>query len=138
MHQARRRKSQDSKEDFRKVVLESWYYTRRVVQRYSRSSRHNSREFPMGCCLLPIPQKAAEEVLEAWYYTRHGRRVVLEAWYYTRHWYSSGPGGLVLHQGSWDRSDPRGSNGILGNSRLCSSVKIPPECGDDWLNTNGC
>ena len=93
------------------MVLESWYYTRRVVQRYSRSSRHNSREFPTGCCWAPIPQKAAEEVLEAWYYTRHWRR--------------SGPGGLVLHQGGWDRSDPRGGNWIPGNSRLCSSVQIP-------------
>ena len=70
----------------------------------------------MGCCWLPIPQKAAEEVLEAWYYTRHGRGVVLEAWYYTRHWCRNGPGGLVLHQGGWDRSDPRGGNWILGNS----------------------
>ena len=120
------------------MVLESWYDTKRVVQRYSRSSRHNSREFPTGCCWAPIPQKAAEEVLEAWYYTRHWRRVVLEAWYYTRHWCRSVPGGLVLHQGGWDRSDPRGGNWIPGNSRLCSSVQIPPECGDDWLNTNGC
>ena len=107
------------------MVLESWYDTRRVVQRYSRSSRHNSREFPTGCCWAPIPQKAAEEVLEAWYYTRHWRRVVLEAWYYTRHWCRSGPGGLVLHQGGWDRSDPRGGNWIPGNSRLCSSVQFP-------------
>ena len=49
-----------------------------------------------------------------------------------------GPGGLVLHQGGWDRSDPRGGNWIPGNSLLCSSVQIPPEYGDDWLNTNGC
>ena len=76
----------------------------------------------LGVVGLPIPQKAAEEVLEAWYYTRHGRRVVLEAWYYTRHWCRSGPGGLVLHQGGWDRSDPRGGNWIPGNSRLYSSV----------------
>ena len=87
-------------------------------------SRHNSREFSTGCCWSPIPQKAAEEVLEAWYYTRQGRRVVLEAWYYTRHWCRSGPGGLVLHQGGWDRSDPRGGNWIPGNSRLCSSVQF--------------
>ena len=107
------------------MVLESWYDTRRVVQRYSRSSWHNSREFPTGCCWSPIPQKAAEEVLEAWYCTRHGRRVVLEAWYYTRHWCRSDPGGLVLHQGGWDRSDPRGGNWIPGNSRLCSSVQFP-------------
>ena len=64
------------------MVLESRYYTRRVVQRYSRSLRHNSREFPTGCCWAPIPQKAAEEILEAWYYTRH--------------WYRGGPRGLVL------------------------------------------
>ena len=44
----------------------------------------------------------------------------------------------MLHQGGWDRSDPRGGNWIPGNSRLCSSVQIPPEYGDDWLNTNGC
>ena len=88
-------------------------------------SRHNSREFPTGCCWSPIPQKVAKEVLEAWYYTRHGRREVLEAWYYTRHWCRSGPGGLVLHQGGWDRSDPRGGNWIPGNSRLCSSVQFP-------------
>ena len=86
------------------MVLESWYDTKRVVQRYSRSSRHNSREFPTGCSWLPIPQKAAEEVLEAWYYTRH--------------WCRSGPGGLVLHQGGWDRSDV--GNWIPGNSRLYS------------------
>ena len=90
---------------------ESWYYTRRVVQQYSRSLRHNSREFPTGCCWAPIPQKAAEEVLEAWNYTRR--------------WVRSGPGGLVLHQGGWDRSDPRGGGWIPGNSRLCSSVQIP-------------
>ena len=102
---------QDSKEDFGKVVLESWYYTRRVVQRYSRNSRHNSREFPTGCCWVPIPQKAAEEVLEAWNYTRR--------------WFRGGPGGLVLHQGGWDRSGPRGGNWIPGNSRLCSVVQIP-------------
>ena len=101
---------QDSKENFGKVVLESWYYTRRVVQRYSR-------EFPTGCCWAPIPQKAAEKVLEAWNYTRR--------------WCRSGPGGLVLHQGGWDRSDPRGGNWIPGNSRLRSSVQIPPEYGDD-------
>ena len=41
--------------------------------------------FQLGVAGLPIPQKAAEEVLEAWYYTRH--------------WCTSGPGGLVLHQG---------------------------------------
>ena len=52
------------------MVLESWYYTRRGVQWYSRSSRHNSREFPTGCCWAPIPQKAAQEVLETWCYTR--------------------------------------------------------------------
>ena len=73
--------------------------------------RHNSREFPTWCCWLPIPQKAAEEVLEAWYYTRH--------------WSGSGPRGLVLHQGGWDRNDPCGGNWIPGNSRLCSSLQIP-------------
>ena len=73
------------------MVLESWYYTRGVVQRYSRSSRHNSREFPTGWCWAPIPQKAAEEVLEAWYYTRH--------------WRKGGPEGLLLHQGGWDIPD---------------------------------
>ena len=52
------------------MVLESWYYTRRVVQQYSRNSLQNSRELPTGCCWAPIPQKAAEEVLEAWNYTR--------------------------------------------------------------------
>ena len=57
----------------------------------------------LGVIGIPIPQKAAEEVLEAWYYTRH--------------WCRSGPRGLVLYQGGWDRSDPRG---------------------DDWLNTNVC
>ena len=31
----------------------------------------------------------------------------------------------MLHQGGWDRSDPRGGNWIPGNSRLCSSVQIP-------------
>ena len=36
----------------------------------------------------------------------------------------SGPRGLVLHLGGWDRSDPRGGNWIPGNSRLCSSVQI--------------
>ena len=41
----------------------------------------------------------------------------------------------MLHQGGWDRSDPCGGNWIPGNSRLCSSVEIPSECGDDWLNT---
>ena len=93
------------------MVLESWYYTRRVVQQYSRNSLHNSREFLTGCCWAPIPQKAAEEVHEAWNYTRR--------------WCRSGPGNLVLHQGGWDRSDPRGGNWIPGNSRLCSSVQIP-------------
>ena len=93
------------------MVLESWYYTRGVVQRYSRSLRHNSREFPTGCCWAPIPQKAAEKVLEAWNYTRC--------------WVRSGHGGLVLHQGGWDRSDPCGSSWIPGSSRLCSSVQIP-------------
>ena len=57
----------------------------------------------LGVDGLPVPQKAAEEDLEAWYYTRH--------------WCRSGPGGLVLPQGGWDRSDPRG---------------------DDWLNTKFC
>ena len=106
------------------MVLESWYYTREVVQRYSRNLRHNSREFPTGCCWVPIPQKAAEEVLEAWYYTRRWSGsgpggLVLDVGV------RSGPGGLVLHQGGWDRSDPRGGNWIPGNSRLCSSVQIP-------------
>ena len=96
------------------MVLESWYDTRRVVQEFRGTIPGNSQ---LGIVGIPILPKAAEEVLEAWYYTRHGRRVVLEAWYYTRHWCRSGPGGLVLHQGGWDRSDPRG---------------------DDWLNTNGC
>ena len=67
-----------------------------------------------------------------------GVGVVLEAWYYTRHWCRSGPGGLVLHQGGWDRSDPCGGNWIPWNSRLCSSVQIPPEYGDNWLDTNCC
>ena len=31
----------------------------------------------------------------------------------------------MLHQGGWDRFDPRGGNWIPGNSRLCSSVQIP-------------
>ena len=31
----------------------------------------------------------------------------------------------MLHQGGWDRNDPRGGNWIPGNSRLCSSVQIP-------------
>ena len=62
----------------------------------------------LGVVGLPIPQKAAKEVLEAWFYTRH--------------WCRSGPGGLVLHQGGWDRSDPRGGSWIPGNSRLYSSV----------------
>ena len=97
----------------RKVVLESWYDTRRG----SGVSRHNSREFPTGYSWntnspvggkggpggLELHQTRAESGPRAWYYTRHGLR--------------SGPGGLVLHQGGWDRSDPRG---------------------DDWLNTNGC
>ena len=87
--------------------------------------RHNSREFPTGCCWSPIPQKAAEEVLEAWYYTRHGRRVVLEAWYYTRHCCRSGPGGLVLHQDGWGRSDPRGGNWIPGNSDCIARYNSP-------------
>ena len=50
---------------------------------------------------------------------------VLEAWNYTRRWCRSGPGDLVLHQGGWDRSDPRGGNWIPGNSQLCNSVQIP-------------
>ena len=73
--------------------------------------RHNSREFPTWCRWIPIPQKAAEEVLEAWNHTRH--------------WDRSGPGGLVLYQGGWSRSGPRGGDWIPGNSRLCSSVQIP-------------
>ena len=84
------------------MVLESWYYTGRVVQRYSRSLRHSSREFPTGGCWAPIPHKAAEEVLEVWNYTRR--------------WARSGPGGLVLHQVGWDRSGPRGGGWIPGNS----------------------
>ena len=96
------------------MVLESWYDTRRVVQEFRCTVPGNSQ---LGIVGIPIPQKAAKEVLEAWNYTRHGRRVVLEAWYYTRHGCRSGPGGLVLHQGGWERSDPRG---------------------DDRLNTNGC
>ena len=73
--------------------------------------RHNSREFPTGCCWIPTPQKAAEEVLEAWNHTRR--------------WDMSGPGGLVLYQGGWGRSGPRGGDWIPGNSRLYSSVQIP-------------
>ena len=91
------------------MVLESWYDTRRVVQRCSRSFAAQFQGILNWVKLdVPIPQKAAEEVLEAWFYTRH--------------WCRSGPGGLVLHQGGWDRSDPRGGNWIPGNSRLYSSV----------------
>ena len=72
---------------------------------------HNFREFPTGCRLIPIPQKAAEEVLEAWNHTRR--------------WDRSGPGGLVLYQGGWGRSGPCGGDWIPGNSRLCSSVQTP-------------
>ena len=91
------------------MVLESRYYTRRVGQRYSRSLRHNSREFLTGYYWAPIPQKAAEEVLEAWYYTRHwcrggprglvlpdtGVGVVLGAWCYTK-----AAGTEVIHEAS--------------------------------------
>ena len=75
---------QDSKEDFGKVVLESWYYTRRVVQRYSRSLRHNSREFPTGCCWAPIPRRRQRRSWRPGITTDTGLGVVLEAWCYTR------------------------------------------------------
>ena len=42
---------QDSKEDFGKVVLESWYYTRRVVQRYSRGIAAQFQGIPNGVSL---------------------------------------------------------------------------------------
>ena len=57
---------------------------------------------PNGVSLDTNSPEAAKEVPGAWYYTRHGCR--------------SGPGGLVLHQGGWDRSDP---------------------CGGDWMATSG-
>ena len=83
---ARRRESAGFQGGLREVVLESWYYTRRVGQRYSRSFAAQFQGIPNWVQLdPPIPQKAAEEVLEAWFYTRH--------------WCRSGPGGLVCTPG---------------------------------------
>ena len=83
----------------------------RVTSGIPGGLRHNSREFPAVYHWVQIPQKAAEEVLEAWNYTRR--------------WNRGGPWGLVLYQAGWDRSGPCGGDWIPGNSRLCSSVRIP-------------
>ena len=110
-YQARRWGSSGFQGGLRKVVLESWYYTRRVVQRYSRSSRHNSRELPTGCLLGTNSPEGSR----------------------------GGPGGLVLHQtlvwkwswrpgvtpGRLEREWSTCGNWIPGNSRLRSSVQIP-------------
>ena len=75
---------QDSKEDFGKVVLESWYYTRRGSSGIPGICGTIPGKFPTGCCWAPIPQKAAEEVLGGLELHQTLVGVVLEAWCYTR------------------------------------------------------
>ena len=55
-HQARRRESTGVQGGLWKVVLESWYYTRRVVQRYSKSFKAQFQGIPNWVQLdPPIP-----------------------------------------------------------------------------------
>ena len=107
------------------MVLESWYYTRR----WSSGSPGIRGTIPgnsqQGVVGYQFPRRRQKRSWRPGITPDAGVGVVLEAWYYTRRWSRGGPGGLVLHQGGWDRSDPRGGNWIPGNSRLCSSVQIP-------------
>ena len=61
------------------MVLESWYDTKRVVQRYSRNLRHNSREFPTGCSWVTNSPEGGRGLV-----LHQTLVVVLEAWCYTR------------------------------------------------------
>ena len=93
------------------MVLESWCYTRKGVQRYSRRIAAQFQGIPNGVSLdtnSPEGGRGGPGGLES---------------HQTLEW--SGPRGLVLYQGGWDRSGPRGGDWIPGNSRLCSSVQIP-------------
>ena len=70
-------------------------------QRYSRSLRHNSREFPIGCSWntnSPEGGRGGPGGL-----VLHQTRA------------ENGPRGLVLHQGGWDRGDPRGDDRLNTN-----------------------
>ena len=68
---------QDSKENFGKVVLESWYYTRTVVQRYSRNSQR-------GVVGHQFPRRRQRRSWRPGITPGAGIGVVLEAWCYTR------------------------------------------------------
>ena len=103
------RSPRDSKEDNSKVVLESWCYTRKGVQWYSRRIAAQFQGIPSGVALGTNSPEGGRG--SPWGLELHQAR-----------WNSGGPWG----QEDWDRSGPRGGDWIPGNSRRCSArYKFP-------------
>ena len=85
------------------MVLESWCYTRKGFQRYSRRFAAQFQGIPSGVTLStnsPEGGRGGPGGLEL--------HQALEG--------GVGPGGLVLYQGGWSRSGPHGGEWIPGNS----------------------
>ena len=96
-----------------KVVLESWCYTRKGVQRYSRRIAAQFQGIPSGVALGTNSPEGGRG--GPWGLELHQAR-----------WNSGGPWVLVLYQEDWDRSGPRGGDWIPRNSRRCSArYKFP-------------
>ena len=106
-----------------KVVLESWCYTRKGVQRYSRRIAAQFQGIPSSVALGTNSPEGGR-----------GGPWGLEL--YQECWNSGGPWVLVLYQEDWDRSGPRGGDWIPGNSSGVALGTNSPDDGDDSIYTN--